>query len=77
MAVDPRRLPIESPVAEISREGDRTRVTFTRLASIYYLEDDHPEHDRILAALEASRASGEPVAVYYALPHKTLTGLAD
>jgi len=75
MVADPKHLPIKSPVAELTHEGTRTRVTFTRLASIYYLEDAHPEHARILAALEASRASGEPVALTYSLPEKLLTGL--
>ncbi len=68
-------LPLSSPVAELRREAGRTRVTFTRLAAIYYLEDAHPDQARILRALEESRASGRPVQLTYTLPGKTITGL--
>ena len=75
MGVDLQRLPLRSPVLELRPEAGRTRVTFKRLAAIYYLPDDHPAHAAILAALERSLDTGDEVELTYELTTKNLAGL--
>ncbi len=77
MTVDIERLPINAPVMELRPEDGRTRVTFTRLAAIYYLQDDHPEQAAILEVLEGSRASGQAVGLTYDLKSKSISGVVD
>jgi hypothetical protein len=73
---DPSALPLSGVVADLVPLDDgRLKVTFTRLAGIYYLASDAPARAALLAALEQSRASGNPVALTYAYPAKTINGL--
>lgn len=76
MSADLTRLPIRSPVLELRQESGRIRVTFKRLAAIYYLMDSHPDHESIVRALERSAQKGEEVAVTYDLKTKAIAGLA-
>jgi hypothetical protein len=74
VSVDVGRLPLEGVVASIDPPLDdgRVRVTFTRLASPYFVEADAPERDALLAALRRSLELGEPVTLSWALPRKSL-----
>lgn len=76
MIVDPEHLPIDSPVLAIEPEDGRSRVTFKRLAAIYYLRDDEPQRKMILEALRASQNSGEGVKLTYTLATKCINGTA-
>jgi len=70
-------LPIHSAVLEVRAEPDesRHRVTFKRLAAIYYLRDDEPQQAAILAALQASVGDGRAVELTYDLTTKCIRGV--
>jgi hypothetical protein len=72
---NPDALPLKGSVLQLGepREG-KCRVTFKELASIYYVDDKHPERDRILAALLRSRDTGEVLRLTYSIRDKSLTG---
>lgn len=58
-------------------EDGRVRVTFTRLASPYFVAAEtggaeEEGRDELLAALTDSREGGLTVALTWTLPHKTL-----
>jgi len=69
--------PLCSAVAELRREGRRTRVTFRNLTAAYYLEDDHPQQVTLLRALERSARTGAAIALTYANETNAITGFAD
>lgn len=73
--VDMHALPLKDAVAEVRPEGGRTRVTFRRLAAIYWLQDDHPQHAALLAALEQSSRQGTVLQLTYDLATKAITGM--
>ena len=72
---DPDALPLKGSVLQLgdAREGKR-RVTFRELASIYYVDDAHPERDRLLRALQRSLDTGEVLRLTYSIRDKSLTG---
>ena len=74
-SVDIERLPIDSPVQDLRREDERWRVTFTRLAGIYWLDEAVPGASKLMARLQQALDSRAEVHVTYRLPDKVLTGL--
>ena len=74
---DPSALPLSGVVADLVPLDDgRLKVTFTRLAGIYYLAADAPDRAALLSALERSHQRGEKIELTYAYPAKTINGIA-
>jgi hypothetical protein len=70
-----KALPIRAAVVELRREPGRVRVVFARHVGIYYLEDKHPERERLAGVLEKARASGEVVVASYDRRTRGLSGV--
>jgi len=74
---DPNALPLSGIVADLVPLDDgRLKVTFTRLAGIYYLAADAPNRALLLGALERSKQRAETVELTYAFPAKTINAIA-
>ncbi|MFH1808970.1 MAG: hypothetical protein ABIJ09_09515 [Pseudomonadota bacterium] len=75
---NPDALPLKGSVLQLSEPRDgKHRVTFKELASIYYVDDTHPERDRILVALQRSLDTGEVLRLTYSIRDKCLTGFDE
>lgn len=67
------RLPLEGVVDSLrALEDGRVRVTFTRLASPYFVAAAGPEREALLAALTRSQEDGQALSLTWTLPDKML-----
>lgn len=58
-------------------DDGRVRVELDRFASAYFVPRAAEGRDELLAALERSRARGEPVKLRWTLPDKALSLASD
>jgi len=66
-------LPLSGVVDTLRPLDDgRVRVTFTRLASPYFVAAEMAGREELLAALADSREAGLTLALTWTLPHKEL-----
>ncbi|MBL8950852.1 MAG: hypothetical protein JNK82_08755 [Myxococcaceae bacterium] len=71
MTTDVKALPLKGAVHELSPLPDgRTRVTFRRLAAVYFVNAGAPA--AVLEALSRSQRTGEELQLTYAFADKSL-----